>query len=133
MSKFTVADDGKTIDGRILVYLRGVPPQPGSGAEGGDSTGAASGAPAASGPREGGSPTPPAPKASPGQPRAVGVSPLPRGPEPLRLLPAPKRTPQLVAALGKAQAAALVAAAEKGVPFCEECDRARRALKAQRV
>jgi hypothetical protein len=35
------------------------------------------------------------------------------------------------AATAKATAAALTAAAKKGVPFCEDCERARKALEAR--
>lgn len=66
MSRYEPGDDGKTIDGKIVVFLRSPPP----GA--GDSAG---------------------------------------GP-----------------ALARAQAAALVAAAQAGTPFCEECEQARRKL-----
>ena len=73
MPKYTAGDDGKVIDGRVVVYLRG-------SAQANDRSGF------------------------------------------------PGKTPKEREATAAAQAATLTKAAQTGVPFCEECDRARQEL-----
>lgn len=80
MPKFQPSDDGKTIDGKVVVFLPTGPTQQAGG---------------------------------PG---------LTTAPPPAAL---PTLTPRQTEQAAKGQAAALAAAAKDGIPFCEECQRAR--------
>ncbi|MGZ6124413.1 MAG: hypothetical protein ACXWLR_05610 [Myxococcales bacterium] len=79
MAKYAPSDDGKVVEGKIVVYLR---------------SGQAAG--------------PPPDAAAPRSSAAAAAT--------------------ARAELAGLQAAALIAAAEKGVPFCAECEQARREL-----
>jgi hypothetical protein len=151
MSKYSPEDDGKTVGGRVVVYLH--QPRVTTRVGGERGTGEASSAQAGSAGTdtseearnllsksraapEGGS----GDASSPRRPSANGAGhsggagapsepgPGPDGERPARpaSLPLPPLHPLMKIEVAKAQAAGLKAAAEKGAPFCEACDQVRR-------
>jgi hypothetical protein len=109
MSKYNPSDDGKTIDGKIVVFIypAGAAPQagaaPGTGTDGSTKEYASSGA------------------ATPGASSKDGGASAKDGGTAAKRAAAGARNTD-----GAAQAAALTEAAKAAVPFCEECEKARK-------
>lgn len=103
--KYLLSDDGKTVDGKIVVFIL---PDAAAAPEGGFP-----------GPAGGGGAAGSDVDSVARSPGAEGGA-LAKGP----------RASALVAA---AQAAAMKSASERGAPFCEDCENARRELAARRA
>ena len=121
MAKYTPADDGKTIDGKVVVFLNGD-----AGAQAPDGAAAGSGRARADEPGgpagDGGASSAPGwPNGSfrPNKPAAA------TSPGNVKL-PAKAKTDAI-----DEQAANMVAASQDGTPFCEECEAARKAMASQ--
>ena len=133
MPKFSPSDDGKTIDGKIVVFLPALRGTDGGTTNAPDSQVAGGGAaPAAadSGPA-GAAPDGGPQSAGPGTALPPAAEPSIKPGLPPSASPLPRLTETQKAEAAVSQAASLAAAAKEGVPFCEECERARQELAAR--
>lgn len=124
MTQYKPSDDGKVIDGKTVVWI--YPP----GAKGAGDAGPGAGDQAADGEHDAGEA---GAGAAAGESAAAGASGGPGGSEAPAQTPGDKAAAKAAAQAetAKASAATLQAAAKDGVPFCEECEKARQELLKQ--
>lgn len=124
-TKYHRSDDGKTIDGKIVVWL-----EPNAALDAEDAAAESGRVTADSRPADDDAATG---KSSTKKTNGETESPATaKATTPSRPQPPADNSPKAVEAQAKSQAATLAAASESGAPFCEECERAKKKLAAAR-